>query len=68
MLQLSGAEKMKDDPEDSAYSTHECESKEQNVDANDGAGSTVWLKVFKFTLLLSDKQTLATTGLPLTDT
>ena len=29
----SGAEKMKDDPEDSAYSTHECESKEWNVDA-----------------------------------
>ena len=25
---VSGAEKMKDDPEDSAYSTHECESKE----------------------------------------
>ena len=51
------------DPADSTSSRHECESKEGNVDT----GGTVWLNMLKFTLLLSDKQTLATTRLPLTD-
>jgi len=35
--------------------------------ANVTTDSTVWLKMFKFTLLVSDKQILTTTGLPLTD-
>ena len=51
------------DPADSTSSRNECESKEGNVDT----GGTVWLNVLKFTLLLSDKQILATTELPLID-
>ena len=37
----SDAEEIKDDPEDSASSRHECKRKEGNVDA----GGAVWLNV-----------------------
>ena len=60
---MSDGEKIKDDPADSTSSRHECKRKEGNVNT----GYTVWLIVLKFTLLLSNKQTLATTGLPLID-